>query len=176
MDRSLLRLAKYAGLRIDRGPGFSSKGFTSDSASRPTAMAKFKPPRRLFGNSDVVHSFQGRRGNPAGPSRLAPNRPDGLQHVEFAFAALAKKDLEVDDRAVLEAIQLALKGSKAEESTAPKVAELRALIESVRETRTNVSDSEWANTLRSVVKSVRSQSGLEPGERDYLDFIGRYLS
>jgi len=139
-------------------------------------MAKFKPPKRLFKNKEVVHSYRGRRGNLADPTRSPAHRPDGLQHVEFAFAASALKDAQLDDRAVFEAVQLSMMGSNAEEPADPKVAGLRALIESVRETRSNVPDSEWAGSLRRVMGSIQNHSGLAPGEKSYLTFVRRYVS
>ena len=139
-------------------------------------MAKFKPPRRLFGNREVTHSYPRRHNDSAGAARHSIARPDGLQHVEFAFAALARRDSQLDDASILEAVQMFLKGSAPGESTSPKVAELRALIGATRETRTNVPDREWEANLRTVAQSVRRHSKLDPGERSYIEFILRYVS
>ena len=138
-------------------------------------MAKFKPPRRLFGNREVTHSYP-RRKDSAAATRPPTARADGLQHVEFAFAAIARKDPKLDDASILEAVEMYLKGTDPSESTSPKVAEVWALIGATRETRTNVPDREWGASLRAVAQSARSHSTLAPGERSYIAFISRYLS
>ena len=137
-------------------------------------MAKFKPPKRLFGNKEVVHSYQGRRGKPAGPPK-SPAHPEGLQHVEFAFASLAKEDPALDDASIHEAVQLSVKRTTPAEPASSRVANLCAVIGSIRETRTNVPDSEWLASLRKVAANIRGQSSLAPGVRTYIDHLDRFL-
>src|SRR5579871_5471301 len=113
-------------------------------------MAKFKPPRRLFKGRGSSGSGQTGRARQVGFRPMTRDQSGGLEHVEFALAAIGKATPDLDDRTVLEALQLSLKREVPDASTDPKVADLLAKIDSVRETRDNVSYAAWAASLRTV--------------------------
>jgi hypothetical protein len=106
---------------------------------------------------------------------MTRDHTDVLQNIEFALVSVAKGQPEIDDHAVLESLNMSIKGRTPDESTDPKVAKLYESLESIRAMREDVSDAIWAGGLKTIAESVQNHSGLAPGEKGYLDFVSKYV-
>jgi hypothetical protein len=104
--------------------------------------------------------------------RVARDHEDVLQNIEFVLVNGTGDDPELDDRTVALALRACLVGKGAEHPGAGRlVRQLREL----RETRTELSDDAWRESLRVVLESVDRHSSYEPGETSYLDFAGEFF-
>jgi tRNA-dihydrouridine synthase len=104
--------------------------------------------------------------------RVARDHEDVLQNIEFVLVNGTGDDPELDDRTVALALRACLVGKGAEHPGAGRlVRQLRQL----RETRTELSDDAWRESLRVVLESVDRHSSYEPGETSYLDFAAEFF-
>jgi hypothetical protein len=104
--------------------------------------------------------------------RVARDHEDVLQNIEFVLVNGAGNDPELDDKTVARALRACLVSKDAEHPGADRL--VRQLVE-LRETRADVSDDVWRESLRVVLESVDRHSSFEPGETSYLDFAGEFI-
>ncbi len=138
-------------------------------------MASRKLPKRLFKNKDVVHTYQHERENKLDMKQMSRDHLDVLQNIEFGLVKAAKQDADIDDQIVDEALGLALKGREPDEDTHPLVGDVLAMLDGLRELRSDVPDNLWQAGLKTVRESVRRHSTLAPGEKRYLRFVEPYV-
>ena len=140
-----------------------------------TPMASRKPPKRLFKNKDVVHTYQHERENKLDMKSMSRDHLDVLQNIEFTLVKNAREDDRVDDRTVDEALGLALRGKEPGEDADPLAVSIYDLLEGMRAYREDVPDNIWQAGLKTVRESVRRHSTLAPGEKRYLRFAEPYV-
>jgi hypothetical protein len=138
-------------------------------------MASRKPPKRLFKNKDVVHTYQHERENKLDMKTMSRDHLDVLQNIEATLVGAARRDDKIDDRTVDEALQLALRGADPAEDAEPLSVEIYDLLVQMRAYRSDVPDSIWQAGLRTVRDSVRRHSSLARGEKRYLSFVEPYV-
>jgi hypothetical protein len=138
-------------------------------------MASRKPPKRLFKNRDVIHSYQHDREAKAGMKQITRDHPDVLQNIEFILVSCAREDPAIDDDIIDRAIQVALGRWDVAGETDPRVMTLCNALEGIRATREDVPETIWRAGLRTVDESVRRHSARKPGEKSYLQFVGPYI-
>ncbi len=134
-----------------------------------------KPPRRLFKSADVIHTYQHDRSTRSQMKHLVRDHLDVLQNIEFVLVRIARQDPGIDDRAIDQALRHCIKGTEPPEDADHKVGLLIKTLETVRETRINVSDDIWIAALRKVDESVQLHSELRPGEKSYLQFVEEFV-
>jgi hypothetical protein len=135
-----------------------------------------KPPRRLFKNKDVVHSYQHDRSTRSRMKHLVRDHVDILQNIEFALVSIAREDPTIDDRIIDQALHYGIKGTEPTEDDDPRVAVLFGVLADFRDYREDVSDDIWIAALRKVDESVQLHSELKPGEKSYLEFVQEYVA
>src|SRR5262249_23860842 len=138
-------------------------------------MASRKPPKRLFKNRDVIHSYQHDREAKAGMKQMTRDHPDVLQNIEFLLVTCAREDPAIDDDIIDRALQVAMGRSDVPWETDPRVMTLCDALEGIRESREDVAETIWRAGLRTVDESVRRHSARKPGEKSYLQFVGPYI-
>ncbi len=134
-----------------------------------------KPPRRLFKSADVIHSYQHDRSTRSRMKHLERDHLDVLQNIEFFLVKIARQNPIFDDRMIDQALRSCIKGTEPPEDADRRVTLLIRTLETVRETRLDVSDEIWIAALRKVDESVQLHSELRPGEKSYLQFVGEYV-
>jgi hypothetical protein len=138
-------------------------------------MTPRKPPKRLFKNKDVIHSYQHDRATKTGMKHMTRDHLDVLQNIEVVLVHGARDDPSIDDSIIDRALQLCMQRSDEAEDPDPRVMMLRDLLEGVRDLREDVPDNIWRAGLKTVDESVRRHSDRTPGEKSYLQFIGPYV-
>ena len=134
-------------------------------------MASRKPPKRLFKNQDVVHTYQHERETKFGMKEMTRDHGELLDYIEGTLVSYARDFPNSDDRAVDEALSIALRGRGPDEDEADTVVELYEMLESMREYRHDVPDNVWRAGLKTVRDYVRRHSTLTPGDESYLCFV-----
>ena len=104
--------------------------------------------------------------------RTAREHEDVLQNIEQMLVARFREDANVDDRSCHQAIEAVVVGQVPQN---PVAAGLAAGLARVRQSRQDISDRIWLDALRVVAESIRRHSTRQPGEKDYLDFVGVFL-
>jgi hypothetical protein len=134
-----------------------------------------KPPRRLFKNRDVIHSYQHDRSTRSRMKHLERDHLDILLNIEFALVQIARQDPVFDDQMIDQALRCCIKGTDPPEDADGRVPLLVKTLEVFREQRRDVSDDVWIAALRKVDESVQLHSELQPGEKSYLQFVEEYF-
>ena len=129
-------------------------------------------PKRLFKGQDRISAYQKDQSPAKLMKQVSREHPDLLQNIEFVLVTRFHEDPGMDDRAASEALRACLGGA---EPVDPRVAELVAGLQMVREFRATVSDDLWHDALRVVDDSVHRHSDLAPGRVDYLSFVAQYV-
>ena len=106
--------------------------------------------------------------------KMSRDHLDVLQNIEFALIDLARAEEEIDDRAIDEALRLAIRGGEPDEDTDGFVVELLEGLDEMREFRGGVPDGIWQAGLKTVRDSVRNHSSLCAGEKRYIRFVEPY--
>jgi hypothetical protein len=135
-------------------------------------MAKPKPPKRLFKNTDRVSSYEHDRSKINLIKHMSRDHLDVLQNIEFVLVEAHRADPKVDDRIVHEALSATLSRKTVDD---PDVAELVALLDNMRIIREDVGDDVWRAAIKLVDDSVRRHSDLAPGNTAYLLFVSKYV-
>jgi len=138
-------------------------------------MASRKPPKRLFKNKDVVHSYQHDRESKLGMKQMSRDHLDVPQNIEFTLVTCAREDPSIDDSIVDRAIRIALRRTDEGEDEDPRVIEVLEALDHMREFRQDVPDNIWQAGLKTVDESVRRHSDLKPGKKAYLKFVEPYV-
>jgi len=136
-------------------------------------MASRKPPKRLFRNKDVVHSYQHDRESKLGMKQMSRDHLDVLQNIEAILVRCAHEDPGIDDGVLDRALRICM--GRSDEDDDPRVMMVCDALDSIRELREDVSDGIWNSGLKTVDESVRRHSGLKPGEKAYLRFVEQYV-
>jgi hypothetical protein len=134
-----------------------------------------KPPKRLFKNQDVIHSYEHDRSTRSRMKHLERDHLDVLQNIESFLVQIARQDPVFDDRVIDQALRFCIKGTQPPEDADHRVPLLVKTLEVLREQRRDVSDEIWIAALRKVDESVQSHSELRPGEKSYLQFVEEYV-
>lgn len=136
-------------------------------------MARNKPPKRMFKNTDRVSSYEAAPNSEAKRLKtMSRDHQDVLQNVEFAVVTQWREDRGIDDRHVDMALTAALGGGTPSDR---RVEDLIGAIAMIRSTRTDVSDELWRTAILTIRDSVRAHSQRKPGERSYLEFVSPYI-
>ena len=135
-------------------------------------MAKRNLPKRLFKTPDRISSYQHDRSPTGRMKRMAREHEDVLQNIEFALVNGHRDDPDVDDHAVVEALQASLTDVPHDD---PRVDGLAMALRAMRQFREDIDDATWIQALRVVADSVRRHSELRPGETSYLSFVSDYV-
>jgi hypothetical protein len=138
-------------------------------------MAARKPPKRLFRNTDVIHSYEHDRGAKTSAKHMTRDHIDVLQNIEFALVKCAREDPSIDDGLIDQALRLCRSGTDVPEDIDSRLAMLCDVLMHFRSARDDVTDQIWNAGLRTVSESVRRHSGLRPGEKGYLNFVEPYV-
>jgi hypothetical protein len=138
-------------------------------------MAERKPPKRLFKNKDVVHTYQHERENKTTMKHMVRDHVDLLQNIEASLIAYASNDASVDDRALEEALGILRRNKENIEDAEPHVQDICLYLDELRTRRADVSDTIWLGALRTVQDSVRRHSSLNPGDKGYIEFVQDYV-
>jgi hypothetical protein len=138
-------------------------------------MAQRKPPKRLFKNKEVVHTYQHERETKASMKHLTRDHVDVLQNIEAFLIAYAREEPSVDDRTIDEALGVLRRDKENIADAALHVKGICLYLDQVRASRADVSDAIWLGALRTVQDSVRRHSRLTPGEKGYIEFVSNYV-
>ena len=138
-------------------------------------MAERKPPKRLFKNKDVVHTYQHERENKTTMKHMVRDHVDVLQNIESTLIACASSDTSIDDRTIDEALGLLRRNKENIEDAEPHVQDICLSLDEMRTIRADVSDTIWLGALRTVQDSVRRHSSLNPGDKTYMRFVQDYV-
>ena len=97
---------------------------------------------------------------------------DVLQNIEFSIVSTCRDCCDIDDSIIASALKTAIAGGEpADELSGLLINNL----ESIRQARLDVQETIWKNGLKVVLESVHTHSGAQPGDRDYLKFVLRYV-
>lgn len=133
-------------------------------------MAARKPPKRLFKNKEVVHTYQHDRENRAGLKHIVRDHIELLGEVEGVLLVYAEENSDVDDRTLDEALGI-LRGKKEDIRDAERHVKMICLIMGhLRARNKAVSDTVWLGILRTIQDEVRRNSSLNPGETTYIKY------
>jgi hypothetical protein len=138
-------------------------------------MAQRKPPKRLFKNKEVVHSYQHDRETKASVKNLTRDHLDVLQNIEAMLVGYAREVESVDDRTIDEALEYMRRDKEDIEEAELHVKGICVYLDEMRARRQDVSDAIWLAALRTVQDSVRRHSSLRPGEKTYIEFVSNYV-
>jgi hypothetical protein len=135
-------------------------------------MAKRNLPKRLFKAPDRVSRYQHDRSPMGRMKRMAREYEDVLQNIEFVLVNSHRDDPEIDDRAVIEALQASLTDAEPDDE---RVDGLVMDLQAMREFREDITAAVWRDAIHVVADSVRRHSELRPGETSYLSFVSQYV-
>ena len=138
-------------------------------------MAQYKPPKRLFKNKEVVHTYQHERENKTSMKHMVRHHVDLLQNIEAMLVAYASKIASVDDRTIDEALGILRRNKESIKDAELHVQGICLYLGDIRASREDESDTIWFGALRTVQDSVRRHSSLNPGERSYIEFASEYV-
>jgi hypothetical protein len=135
-----------------------------------------KPPKRLFKERDVIHSYQHERSTKSQMKDLEHGHLNIPEMIEFVLVNAARQDPSIDDRMIDQALRDRIQGSEPAEDAYPGVVLLNEVLTSTRAmcgdaTSGEVPDNIWIASLRQVDESVPLHSSLKAGERSYLQFL-----
>ena len=139
-------------------------------------MLSRKPPKRLFKNKDVVHTYEHDRSTKSAFKHMTRDHVDVLQNIEFALVTAARDEPKIDDDVIDRALRACIDQTEAHEDADPRVAAICGMLMRTRTMREDVTDEIWSAGLRTVQKSVRRHSSLAPAETNYLDFVRQYVA
>jgi len=134
-------------------------------------MAKRQPPKRLFRGKERISAYDSDPSPTKLMKQVSRDHLDVLQNIEVILATHHREDPGMDDRAASAALRACLTGAQPDD---PRVADLVAALQSVREFREDITDEIWHKAVRVVDDSVRRRSDLMPGAISYLEFIDNY--
>jgi hypothetical protein len=137
-------------------------------------MAERKPPKRLFKNKEVVHTYQHDRDNRATLKHIVRDHIDILEDIEMVMLAYAEESPEVDDRTIDEALGLLRRKNESIRDAELHVKSLCHLMSHIRARHGDVSDTIWLGALRTVQDELRRHSSLNPGEKTYIEYVTNY--
>jgi len=103
---------------------------------------------------------------------MTRHHQDVLQNIEFILVSEYRNNRSIDDRIVADVLKAAIHDEVPEGELAQS---LNKSMEDIREIRSDASDDIWRSGLRTVLQSVHRHSSLQPGSRDYLDFVSDYI-
>ncbi len=138
-------------------------------------MAQRKPPKRLFKNKEVVHTYQHDRETKTSMKHLTRDHVNVLQNIEAMVVGYAREEESVDDRTIDEALGYMRRDKQNIEGADLHVKGICLYLDEMRAHRQDVSDAIWLAALRTVQDSVRRHSSLHPGEKAYIEFVSNYL-
>jgi hypothetical protein len=138
-------------------------------------MLPRKPPKRLFKTKDVIHAYEHDRSTKGRVKHMTRDHVDVLQNIEFALVSAARREPNIDDRTIDQALRSCINPTDPPDDAGSRVVRLCGVLEDVRSLREDVPDDIWVAGLRTVDDSVRRHSSLLPGEKSYLDFVDGYL-
>jgi hypothetical protein len=104
--------------------------------------------------------------------RMSRDHSDLLQNIEFGLVKSWRENPEVDDLAVLDALRASFNGTQPKDEITFSIVEC---LSSLRNFRDDVSNDLWNDGIRVVMDSVKRRSRLQPGNRDYLSFVSKYI-
>jgi hypothetical protein len=95
-----------------------------------------------------------------------------LQNIEFALVSAYRDHESVDDAVVAQTLRAAILRTSPDD---PAVRIALAVLNGIRDMRSDVPDEVWIDGLRVVYNSVGRHSRCRHGETDYLDFVAEFL-
>jgi len=104
--------------------------------------------------------------------RMSKDHLDVLQNIEFVLVTRYREDNTIDDRVVAEALKVAIDNDIPQNDLA---ASIKESLQGIRELRSDVSDDIWQAGLTTILQSVHRHSNLQPGSREYLDFVSDFI-
>lgn len=104
--------------------------------------------------------------------RMIRDHQDVLQNIEFILVTIYRKDYDIDDHIIANALRAAITGNVTEDN---KAISLNEDLEAIRQFRSDVSDDTWRDGLRTLLQSIHRHSSLEPGSTEYLDFVSEFI-
>jgi len=137
-------------------------------------MAARKPPKRLFKNKEVVHTYQHERDNRATLKHIVRDHIDILQDIDTVLLAYAEESQEVDDRTIDEALGILRRKNESIRDAEHHVKSICLLLGHIRTRHEDVSDTIWLGALRTVQDELRRHSSLNPGEKSYIEYASNY--
>jgi hypothetical protein len=136
-------------------------------------MAERKPPKRLFKNKEVVHTYQHDRENRAGLKHIVRDHIELLGQADDVLLVYAEENPDVDDRTLDEALGV-LRGKKEDiRDTDRHVKTICLIMRHLRARNKVVSDTVWLGILRTVQDELRRNSSLNPGEKTYIEYASK---
>jgi hypothetical protein len=133
-------------------------------------MAERKPPKRLFKNKEVVHTYQHDRENRAGLKHIVRDHIELLGEAESILLAYAEEYEDVDDRTLDEALGVLRRNPASVKDAERHVKAIWLLMNHIRASHKDVSDTVWLGILRTIQDEVRRNSSLNPGEKTYIKY------
>ena len=106
-------------------------------------MQSRKLPKRLFKSTDVIHAYEHDRMTKGAVKHLERDYIDVLQNIEFALVKQASDHPTIDDAVIDQALALAAVEADPPEDADSRLVSLCKMLESVRSSRTDVSDEVW---------------------------------
>src|SRR5271155_2707752 len=106
-------------------------------------MAQRKPPKRLFKNKEVVHTYQHERENKTSMNHMTRDHLDVLQNIEAILVGYASKVASVDDRTIDEALGILRRNKETIENAELHVKGICLYLDDIRARRGDVSDTIW---------------------------------
>ena len=104
--------------------------------------------------------------------RMIYGHQDVLQNIEFALISGYRNDNAIDDSAIADALKAAILSL---EPGNERSASLVDGLAGIRHMRADIDDDLWRDGLRTVLRSVRRHSDLQPGSRDYIHFVSPFV-
>jgi hypothetical protein len=97
---------------------------------------------------------------------------DVLESIESSIVTVCGSYSDIDDRIIASAMKTSIAGGEPESFLA---AEVIGDLTYVRQTRADVTDDIWTKGLKVVLQSVHTHSDIQPGDREYLNFIRTFV-
>lgn len=104
--------------------------------------------------------------------RMMHRHEDLLLSIETTIQRRWREDPDLDDIVVVHALRAMI---TAEEPEDDRAVELTADLLEQEESRPNISDHLWREAYRVVLDSVYNHSTLQPGNRNYLEFVAYFI-
>ena len=110
-------------------------------------------------------------------NRMVNNYQDLLRNIEHFVVEVYRNDRsdEIDDRAVMEGFRRTLLGHRSDRSSAGRIVEAITEARFMRDRFAPVADELWHDAIRALMRSVKNNSDLDPGETSYLDFVSHFV-
>ena len=116
--------------------------------------------------------FQERENPHALLRKMTRDHVDVLENIEFVLVQAWREHPEIDDCLVEDALSAAI----AEDTASDPISEmLLKQLDNIRLIRCDVDDKIWKAGLQVVLKSVHTHSDAMQGDRQYLEFVNKFI-